>query len=564
MRLGIVVGLIALLAGSSTWAAESSDAFVAAKAPDEEPQHTVRILRTTNKAQTNRYVPKVYELKNVNPANVLRFFRRVMEIEEGRWATFVAPDGKSGLVAVTAPEYQIPYIDKLMQVIDTPDLTSSSGDEGMYIRLNHRAADDRGFLNTILGQAMHTATRSPRGDPAPDGDLIADLETGSIFVYAAPSIVERVTEVISELDKPTPQVLIDATVYEIDLNNDGAIGFDYYAWKNGPGRNAFALGAFAEYGKVDNYRGGQDLLYDPGLSNTYGLPHNRFRNHGYNAAWFLDVSTAFFDFLVTKGAARVVTEGRVLSRIPTTYASGLNEFGQVTVEPFEPDSDLGPPAEFRAGDQVVYYRVVTGESPRAGVRPAGYMLDPYGDTEDYPDERRVVARKANLAAEGTEILNDEIASVDVGVDLRVTPRIASENILLDLELEVSSLLGFDGRGEPRISARRAIANVRVQDGEEVCFGGLERTTRIQSTNKFPILGSLPGLGWLFGREGSGVKKTLVITVIRATRLETGMPSDDAATIAEVSGEAETPLPPDSFGFDQWLLDKHSKDKEASQ
>ena len=35
--------------------------------PGNLQQNVVKVLRTSNKAQINRYVPKVYEFKNVNP-----------------------------------------------------------------------------------------------------------------------------------------------------------------------------------------------------------------------------------------------------------------------------------------------------------------------------------------------------------------------------------------------------------------------------------------------------------------------------------------------------------------
>ncbi|MBM3333972.1 hypothetical protein FJY63_04860, partial [Candidatus Sumerlaeota bacterium] len=128
-------------------------------APNEMPERLVKVLRTTNKAQTNRYVPKVYEFKNVNPFDVVRFYRRVLEIEEGRFASFMAPNGKSGLVLVLAPEYQIPSLDQLMASIDRPGLTTSGGDAWKYFRLKHRAADDVGFLSAVWGNASHTPTR---------------------------------------------------------------------------------------------------------------------------------------------------------------------------------------------------------------------------------------------------------------------------------------------------------------------------------------------------------------------------------------------------------------------
>jgi len=529
-------------------------------APDEMPSHVVKVLRTTNKAQTNRYVPKVYEFKNVNPFDVVRFYRRVMEIEEGRFATFVAPDGNSGLVLVVAPEYQIAWLDKLMATIDRPGLTTSGGDEAGYFRLKHRAADDTGFLRAVFSGATHSPTRSPSGSRAGDVDFLSELETGSIFVYAAPSSVARIASLLTQLDFPVPQVLVEATLYEMDLNNDGAVGFDYYAWKNGPGRNAFAFGAFAEYEKVDRLQGGQNI-FDSGF-NTHGLPQHRFRNHGQNAAYFLDVPSAYFDFLVTKGKARVVTAGSVLSKIPTAYRSDLNEFGQASVDPdTDPPALAAAPAEFRAADEVLFYKVLTGPSPRAGARPPGRMLDPFGDDVTFPDNRTVVGQKTPLAAGGTTINQRTIAAVDVGTLLKVTPRIGAEDIALDLQMEASSLLGFDGTGAPRISARRAESVVRVRDGEEIVWGGMERTMRLQSTRKFPILGSIPVIGWAFGSENGEVRKTVVVAVLRAVRLQSGVPADMERVIRQVSGNEATPLPKEEFGFDQWAVDTTGSAKE---
>jgi len=542
---------IFLLVVECVWAGQATTPTVVVP-PDEMPSHLVKVLRTTNKAQTNRYVPKVYEFKNVNPFDVVRFYRRVMEIEEGRFATFVGPDGKSGLVLVVAPEYQIASLDRLMAVLDRPGLTTSSGTDRKYLQLKHRAADDVGLLGAIWGDTAHSASRTSSGSRAGDAEIVCDLETNAVYIEGPPSVGERAEAVLRRLDTPAPQVLVEATVYEIDLNNDGAIGFDYSAWKNGPGRNLFALGAFAEYERVGQLAGGVNI-YDSGVD-TFGLPHNRFRSHGYNAAYFLDIPSAYFDFLVTKGAARVVTAGQVLSKIPTTYKAGLNAFGQGDFDPeVDKPSLAAAPAEFRAHDEVLYYKVETGPTARAGARSPGQALDPYGDDVSYPDNRTLAVGVALLQAAGTTVNQRTIAAVDVGTLLQVTPRIAAENIALRLHMEVSSLLGFDGAGAPRISARRADSNIRVREGEEVVYGGMERTLRLQSTRKFPILGSIPVLGWAFGGENSSVKKTVVVSVIRATRMQSGLSLEADQIVKQVTGNEQTALPPDEFGFDQWGL-----------
>ena len=85
--------------------------------------------------------------------------------------------------------------------------------------------------------------------------------------------------------------------------------------------------------------------------------------------------------------------------------------------------------------------------------------------------------------------------------------------------------------------------------------------RLQSTRKMPILGSIPVLGWAFGGENSSVKKTVAVAVLRAVRLQSGVPADMERVIQQVSGNDVTPLPQDEFGFDQWLVDTTDSPKE---
>src|SRR5262245_17319550 len=74
-------------------------------APDEYPLNIVKILRTSNKAQTNSYVPVVFTMRNNNPFNVIRFLRRPVEAEEGVLFTFVSPEGHGGKVLFVVPKY---------------------------------------------------------------------------------------------------------------------------------------------------------------------------------------------------------------------------------------------------------------------------------------------------------------------------------------------------------------------------------------------------------------------------------------------------------------------------
>lgn len=88
------------------------------------------------------------------------------------------------------------------------------------------------------------------------------------------------------------------------------------------------------------------------------------------------------------------------------------------------------------------------------------------------------------------------------LNLKVTPQITPDNrVILDLtvskdsvgELVASATGGF----VPSINTREIVTQVLVNDGQTVVLGGILETERRESEKKVPLLGDIPGLGYLF-------------------------------------------------------------------
>jgi type II secretory pathway component GspD/PulD (secretin) len=471
-------------------------------APEAVPQRLIKVLRTTNKAETNRYVPKVYEFKNVNPFAVLRFFRRVMQIEEGGWFVFGKPEHpddpdsvKSGKVVVVAPIYQLPYIDRLMAVIDTPGLTSSSGDVMLYYRPKHRDVADASFV------ADANAALSPNRTTT---DQVPDTEVNGFLFYESPGGIANLQSWLPALDQPPPQVMVEATLYEVNVENDDALGLDFVSWKNGPGRDLFQAGAFFERERIPTLKGAPPLL-DTGVpGGTFALPHHGWRSYGAYYSYFLDVPSEFFDFLVTKQKARVLTSAKVLTR-------------------------NGRAAQLTAADVIFYWR----------------------RNEDADDVRIVVGDQRERV----------LGASSAGVILKVTPLIGSDGINMDILVDVVGNTGFDSLGTPQLVRRKYDTKLRVQDGQEIVLGGYTREMMVQQSNKVPFLGSLPIVGYLFGGEQNLVKQRRVVVVLSANVVEdfsamtgTGTQIDAALIQARATQQLPVKNLGTEAGFDQWLLD----------
>jgi hypothetical protein len=490
--IGILGAALALRV--APYAAAQTEGGAEFKAPSDVPTRLIRVLRTTNKAQTNRYVPKVYDLKNVNPYDVIRFIRRSTEIEEGAWFLYGKPEDtadpngsvKSGKAALIVPIYQIPYLDKLMATIDVPGLTSSSGDEEFYYRPKNRSVSDPNFVSLV------NAIIAPNHS---GGDQVADEPVNAYLFYDSPSGIADAKRWLPQVDLPPAQVMVEATLYEVNVENDDALGLDYVSWKNGPGRDLFSAGVLWEKDNVPGY--------------SVGGPAN---SHSYK----LDMSSQFFDFLVAKNKARVLTSAKVLARHDR-------------------------PALLEVADNIFYWR--RNEKPTA--------VELVCDETGSPD--RVVVgdqRERSLAHD------------KAGVSLDVTPLIGTEGITLDVKLDITGHTGFDSSGQPQLVGRSFDTELRVKDGEEVVLGGYTREMMVQQTNKIPVLGSIPILGWLFGGEQNLVKKRKVVVVLSATTVRDfsamgGTGSEIDASLIRARARREVPVQnlATEAGFDQWVFDK---------
>ncbi|MCX7014822.1 MAG: hypothetical protein NTW86_20115 [Candidatus Sumerlaeota bacterium] len=561
-----------------------------------DAEHIVKIQAATNKAQVNEYIPVVYDLKHVNPYDVVRWIHRTIQVEEGAVFTFASPDGNSGKVLVVCTKEQVPYLDQLMKEIDKPNLTTSTGVAKTYRLLKHRSVADPEHIDTLTAYGQKGSFKA-----------VTDPQTNAVYLEDTPVAQEDLLKMYNEqFDVPTPEVACEVTIYEVNVSNDGALGLDFAAWKNGPGRNLFALGGFTEYETEHNMGesisggpldGGGYLnpspLYDSG-SNLLGLPGHRMSSNGYNVAYYYQVPSAYFDYLTVKGKAQVV--GKTRLAVLNAHQGSIS-----------------------TGEQILFYLTQNGPAPTGGLRPPDYPLDPLNKASRgdqmlraditpntqyaiplqqinvpntnltlpwlvrndrlvngpiYPDNRTVVGQQTARAVGGqslqgftydratgqTVALNRNIGAAEAGVFLDVIPVIADDKITFDLAYSVVTLTGFDAEGRPQLASRADKGQVQVKDGSELLLGGITRDARVQKTQKVPILGSIPVLGYWFGGEVTTAQKSMVVIVMKNTVVKNfnTVQGEDADLLAKVKGEQPAPLPADEYGWDMYLFDRQPR------
>ena len=384
------------------------------------------------------------------------------------------------------PVYQIPYVDALMKELDRPKLTTSSGSKAFYYRLKHRSSEDAAFRDTLAGYMSPTLVQ------------LNDPETNAIFFFDAPSAVSDVQEALQVMDVPTPQIRMDMTIYEVNLLNDGTLGLDFHAWKNGPGRSLFAVGAFAQSESTRVSGAGAVPLFDTGMG-TSGLPGHNLSNSGANVAVLYEAPSAFFDFLVTKGKAQVKAQ------------ASLNVLHNNTATLQSTDSILFFAVEDAAGKDLGVNANAIAAAPKGGYRTDNNVLDPAsGQSTNVPKNRSVVGTISTRKDLG----GPQMTAQDTGIFVQVTPTIGTELINMAVVVRILNHVGLADNERPIIVRRTLDTHVKAKDGQEVVLGGMVHETVLNTTRKVPVLGSIPVIGYLFGGEIKQTQKRLVVLVIK--------------------------------------------------
>lgn len=103
---------------------------------------------------------------------------------------------------------------------------------------------------------------------------------------------------------------------------------------------------------------------------------------------------------------------------------------------------------------------------------------------------------------------------DVGIDVKITPRIHTEReITLELEIKMKSIGGTGFAGIPIIATREVKNIIRLRDGETNLLAGLLKDEERKTLRGIAGLKSLPILGSLFSSTDETITQTDVILTI---------------------------------------------------
>ena len=328
-----------------------------------------------------------------------------------------------------------------------------------------------------------------------DAVISSDMESRNLIVVTDPKTYQIIKNIVADLDRPRPQVLIDCVFVQVTHNNELDLGTEMtyqgpISIKTNPTGTAtsqFGLGlAGAANAAVPDL--GTGLLATPGSTTT--------ANSGTTSSNGAFYSLVGRDINATIHALASVNKTEVLSR-PSVLTRNNQQ------------------ATILVGETIP---IITSSTPSAL----------------------------------TGVPTNTIEQQDIGIILKVTPFITAEgNVEMILDPEISSLSSQsvpigNNATFPVINKISADTVVVTPNNQTVVIGGLMQTQKTSTENKIPLLGDIPILGSAFKFKTSNTTKTELIIFLTPHIIRS--PADMANLTIEEKGRAE--LTPKAFGNDE--------------
>ncbi|MEI6667228.1 MAG: type IV pilus secretin PilQ [Acidobacteriota bacterium] len=295
------------------------------------------------------------------------------------------------------------------------------------------------FTRTLsYAKAEDLAALLPKSALTQRGGVQVDKRTNTIIVSDLPAALEQAARIVESLDRPEPQVEVEARIVQTSRDSARALGVQWglagravpYLGNTTPVSFPNAVALTGRSGSASKNAEGSPLstavdMAVSGATTAVGLAMG-----SVNGSFNLDVALSALE---QKGNARVLSSPRVIMQ--NNYEAEMTQGIQIPI-------------------QTISNNTVT------------------------------------------------VSFKDAALTLKVRPQItASNTVIMDVKLENASAdFSKAINGIPPINTQRAYTQVLVTDNDTIVIGGIVVSQEQTKNDNVPLMSRIPLLGWLFKRD----------------------------------------------------------------
>jgi type II secretory pathway component GspD/PulD (secretin) len=324
--------------------------------------------------------------------------------------------------------------------------------------------------------------------------VVPDARTSQLVVVATEKEQADVDTLISQLDKPTRQVLIETKLIELSSNPTTTKGIDWSGTL-----------------QAQNVSFGNGVLQPSASSSQTAIPGASTTTPGLPlpGGGSTPSTTTTPGFTTTTTLSSLVQNSLSPGGLSLNTASGLT-----------------PAVGFLSADGVKAVLSFLNQSSDAQVISTPRVVTLDNETATIQVVRAFPVFNTTAGTQGSPG-GSELTYSNLGTILQVTPRIsANDYVWLKVQPSVSSFFGtvtktvggFVNQAD-EFDTRAIDTQVLIPNANTLVMGGLVKDSPSASYTKVPILGDIPGLGWAFRSESKSLDKDNLIIFITPTILK---------------------------------------------
>ena len=270
-----------------------------------------------------------------------------------------------------------------------------------------------------------------------------------LIITDIPSNLKKLKEVVSQLDQPVPQIVIQARIMEVSLDTEADLGIDWNL-------QASARGA----------------------SRPTTFPFNK-KYTGRDSKYFPRTDPSDTDFPARGGFPYAGSDDFTFGTLSFTDLTAV-------IKLIESSTDA---------NILACPKITTLDNQEASIIVGEIIPIP------------IYSYNIEIGAWAITGYDEQ----EVGISLKVTPHVSAGDIVMTVSPDISKITGWvvgpSGENEkPMLATRRADTQVRVKNGETIVIAGLLKDRKVKAVSKVPILGDIPLIGLLFRKRSPEKEK----------------------------------------------------------
>jgi len=325
---------------------------------------------------------------------------------------------------------------------------------------------------------------------SPQGSVSCIQGTSHIIVTDTESKIREISALLDKIDRITPQILVEARIYDITVREGFDLGVDWHVGRNTPLTN---ITEASTHTRTDTTTSPTDTTKTTITDTTDTVEPN---NTGVVTVITQTIEPAITGYQIED--IDEITKENSQTWLRESYRKSKPFAGGSF------DTMSGGTVRFGLLNDAVDVDLVlnilhTEKNAKLLANPRILVLDNEEALFDIITEHPYVERTISAGQ-----ITETVKFKNVGVKLQVTPHVTRDGMLrLHIQPEFNVFVErvtLSTTDVPVVDTRKVDTIALVRDGQTVVLGGLRKKDTTQNIYKVPLLGDLPLLGGLFKSE----------------------------------------------------------------